>query len=210
MLNRQQVDREENDLCFDNAGLRNQNAILSLKSVAEINEKMKQIVNASNRLYVISLNAMFASRSIGNGVKGFIEVTALLRDFSNRLDTQVGEISSEINNLVFQSASLTKKRRLNQLIRKALTLSSNFESSKQLKDQSLEFDQTLEDLTESFSRQLSRCEFLMKIGENLVVLAKVESVSAEGADLTPITDAMNATIISISEDLAKSQAILVN
>jgi len=185
------------------------NYSLSLSDVAEVHHKMKQIVKGSNRLYVISLNAMFASRSAANGATGFVEVTALLRDFSQRLDNQVAAITIKINSLIHQSAALIKKKRLNHLMQQAVDQSDEITPPEKFILDNKKIYEEIEKISVEFTRQLSRCERILQIGENLAVLAKVEAVASDddGHSLTPITTDMTETITHIGECLTQSQHI---
>jgi len=184
--------------------------VLSLNAVAEINEKMKLIVQGSNRLYIISLNAMFASRSATTVVRGFVEVTALLREFSQRLDHQVESIKNKINDLVLQSASLIKKQKLYNLSKLAVNQCDGIELPPIFLSNCQNIVSEIEEDSADFLRQLARCEMLLKIGENLAVLAKVEAVASndDGLALTPITADMSETITRIGEHLMESKNIL--
>ena len=183
---------------------------LSLRSVSLINERMKRIVRGSNRLYIISLNAMFSSRSATNGGSGFIEVTALLRDFSQRLDKQVESITTQIDNLILQSALVIKKQKHNKLLLEAIELSDGVSVPAHVYANDKKLSEEINALSDRFSLHLVRCEKFMKIGENLSVLAKVEAaVSADDATLLePITHDMAETINRIGECLNESQLIL--
>ena len=184
--------------------------VLSLTAVANINESMKQIVKASNKLYVISLNAMFASRATSRKDSGFVEVTALLRDFSQRLEIQIMAITKEINTLVNHSALLSKQKRMCLLLTAALNNAQyeNIPESVSLQVQNINTE--VEAFLTNFSRLLARCEKLMNIGENLAVLAKVEAEvsDTEERKLKPTTHDMSETIDSIGNLLKKSQIIL--
>jgi len=183
---------------------------LSLRTVSEMHEQMKEIVKGSNRLYIISLNAMFASRTTKNDATGFVEVTALLRDFSHRLDNHVTEITDKINNLVFQSAAVIKKQKLNALLHQAVAMSDNIAIPENFISNHELIYREINHIYTDLLRLLGRCEKLMQIGENLTVLAKVEAVAGDdgGSTLTPITVDMTDAINHIGECLAESQQII--
>jgi len=185
--------------------------VMTLRTVVVINEKMKQIVRGSNRLYVISLNAMFASRVTAKGVGGFVEVTALLRDFSQRLEKLVVIITQKIDSLITQSALMVKKQKHNKLLFEAVSLSSGVSVPNHVVLSNHKIYDEVDMLSIDFSRQLVLCEKLMQIGDSLAVLAKVEAVSsADDGSLAPITTDMTETINHISENLLASQAIVAN
>lgn len=193
---------ESTNVCLEN--------ILSLTTVARINENMKTIVNGSNSLYVIALNAMFASRAITNGANGFVEVTALLRNFSQRLDAQVSAIQIQIDSLIYQSAVMIKKQKHNKLLQEAIYLSDSVHIPEHVRENNKKLCEEIETFIANFTMQISRCEMLMKLGENLSVLAKVEAAATEdGAiSLTPITQVMAETINHISDSLLDSKNII--
>lgn len=185
-------------------------ASLTLNDVARINENMKQIVQASNRLYVISLNAMFASRAISHGTNGFIEVTALLRDFSKRLESQVEIITSKINSLIVDSAQQVKTQKYNALLTQAVLLAEGMEMPARVSKHTKQVQKEAVLLLSEFNTQLSRFQKLIKIGENLAVLAKVEAVTTNDDEnaLLSITSDMTETIGHIGDCLLESQRVI--
>lgn len=185
-------------------------ASLTLNNVAVINENMKKIVQSSNRLYVISLNAMFASRAISHGTNGFIEVTALLRDFSKRLESQVDIITSKINSLIVDSAQQVKTQKHNALLAQAVLLTEDMEMPARVSEHTQQVQKETGLLLSEFNTQLSRFQKLIKIGENLAVLAKVEAVTTNDDEnaLLSITSDMTETIGHIGDCLAESQRVI--
>lgn len=185
---------------------------ITLKEITEINKRMRSALHESRRLYRVSLNAMFASRKINVGVEGFIEVTSLLRDFSDRLDKQVNRLAGSVTQSVYSVATLMKLRKMLRLVEQAFSDAKKRYKTLYIENETKRVTIETEQLVQRISSEIERSLMLIGVGENLAVLAKVEAstVPEEINNLNTITDDMEVIVVNINQHISESRQYISN
>ncbi len=183
---------------------------ITLKEITEINIRMRLALHESQRLYRVSLNAMFASRKINVGVEGFIEVTSLLRDFSACLDKQMNALADSVTLSVYSAATLIKLRRLLRLLEKAFSNANKRYKTLYIEAETKRSTIETEKLVQRILAEIERSLMLIGVGENLAVLAKVEAstVPEKINNLNTITDDMEVIVVNINQHIVESRSYI--
>lgn len=185
-------------------------SIVTLSEISEINEHTKDVLKESRRLYRVSLNAMFASRRINVGIDGFIEVTSLLRDFSDQLNSQVIRLSSSVNQAIYYMVLLSRAKNRIRLTDLAVKLAGRQFTTSSLNQHVNDLTNKSELIVTKINSEIGRCLRLIQVGENLTVLAKVEanSVPVHSGDLDTITNDMDGIMLSINSNIMDTRSYI--
>jgi hypothetical protein len=172
---------------------------INLGRIADVNENIKQIVRTSDKVYMIALNAMFMSRKTKVGVSGFSAVTSELRSFSGKLNKHMSKLKIRIGLLVDQVARVSKLKKRRLLLEAAISRSGIHSHRKLNCIESDSLDLDLDIAVSQFLNELNKALTLIGVGQNLVVLAKVEANGAGelSHELTDIANSMDDTIVLI-------------
>ncbi len=184
-----------------------------INNIITVNESVKQVVGISRKVYLIALNAMFMARKTDGMASGFGSVTTELRGFSDRLERQMQSLAEGIYQLVQLLAQLLKQQRYRGYLE---------QTSKNIDDPLLnqQFDEVLarhnsylKQTADDFEVQKSRvlCDLekaskLCDMGDNLAVLAKIESVGTGSlsAALKQVSEQIELTVMDIHDVLGRA------
>lgn len=191
-------------------------SVINYSNVTHINETIKQIVNISRQVNLAALNAMFLSRKGGNRTVGFAAVTTEMRKFSNGLNQQMQRLADSLTKLIYVLSLCKKAEHTSSLMHRALDLSGPLlqddvrknivdRIETNITDISLQIDAT----TQNVFKQLEQSETICNVGQNLAVLAKIESQSGGEyeAALMNVSNTIEEIILRIESNLQQAKAI---
>lgn len=177
---------------------------LDMQRIVSLNEHIKEILRISSASYLVSINSMLIAKASGQRLRGFSVVSAELRQFSQKLETSMIQLSQLTYAMAKKAAVHKKLCREYQLLSAALTKSPRGERSltlplqnKSAAAQSVTHD-FAEDI-EKLARYVKRTLQLCKAGNALARSAKIEA--AHGGDmrkvLNEIAEQIEKTVLSI-------------
>lgn len=174
---------------------------MNLITISEINETARNVVARSHRVYMIALNAMLMSKKTLSSGGGFGSVTTQLRDFSNKLDSQIQTLKTHVSSLAYGTASLHKLKRYEKLIAKLKGVQGFELIHKRVNKEQTVLAEQNNYLIHVLTSDLERLLLQIGIGSNLAVLAKVEAneTGALSESLCAISEEMSATIEEIEQ-----------
>lgn len=185
----------------------------NIDDIVVVNDSIRKIVTISRKVYIIALNAMFMARKTDGMASGFGSVTTELREFSDRLDGHMKGLSVGAYELLVQVAKQLKRSRDYRYFsrtRSELSMGINID----IVDDVLEYQASqLEGIRHDFDvkrnqvrADLEKAKKLCDTGENLAVLAKIESVGAGGLSesLMQVAEQIGSTINEIQSVLREA------
>jgi len=181
-----------------------------IRTIMLLNQRVKEITLYANRVYLTALNAMFMARRVSSKTMAYTRVTTELRKFSHQMDESMSELSDKISNMVFKSAECRKNLQRRVKMTHALSLTNNA-TSRRILELRQYYQQNNENDRSAFSKvsqviinHMNRLNDLIRIGQNLVVLSKVEAMQADGYTevLADISERIESSLEKI-EDICK-------
>ncbi len=142
-----------------------------INQVTRINESIKAIVNTSNRVYMIALNAMLVARRVEGKAKGFSVISGELRALSQRLNAVMGSLQQSMYPLITCISAIVKHTSREHLLAKALA-----GSERGIPDESVvgKLRQELRNYWRSIARIINDAIKVCDVGRALAVLTKTE------------------------------------
>ena len=185
-------------------------------SVTHINEELKHITAHSRRIYLAALNAMLIARKISSNRSGFSSVTQELQSFSQKLDLLTSSVEKEIGILISNEAQYLKIRLLAKLGNKTLnsaeinlTTLDRTELLSRLKLKQENADSQKNESRKNILLTLRNLEKHCDLGENLAILAKVESTTVREftQQLTSVSLEIENVIVNIHKCINRAMRI---
>lgn len=159
-------------------------SVINYSNVTKINETIKDIVRISRQVNLAALNAMFLSRKGGSRTVGFASVTTEMRKFSHGLDNQMQRLADSLNQLIYALSLCKKAEHTQALMHIALEQSRQFLHDEVHLSINLRNEQKImkimhlvDEASLSVFKELEKSSTICSVGENLAVLAKIESQS---------------------------------
>ena len=161
-----------------------------------------------------ALNAMLLSRKGGEKTIGFAAVTKELRKFTHSLETQMQRLSSSLNHLIYDLSKFKINEHRYKLMQQALLRSNSaqYEVGRQLLCQRLDTksEQLSVDIGCALDRvivEIEKSALTCSFGQNLAVLAKVESQSGGEYQqaLMNVSNSIETIISSIDNHLKEAK-----
>ena len=154
-----------------------------LQIIVQVNEKVKQVVALSNRIFIVALNAMFQARRAK--ALGFNTVTGELRKFSADISESMVVLKEAIEFQVEFITNYQQKKHLVGLLGRVRTegasdqvLAHLIPMEKKMQARSVEFEAHFMDCFRKFEKALKKAERACETGHSLYIHAKVEAQSA--------------------------------
>jgi len=185
----------------------------NVTEVLELNESLKHLNRQAERISLIALNAMLMARKESCTQNGFSRVTTELRKFCSNLTVRTELLSGYIFRIVNQMSELEKQANNLRIISETALKSQKCSNTLGNPQVMLEVQQRLID---ELTRELTdtKAELMVELnrtikqsmsGENLGVLAKVESQkSSVGGALSLIADQVYDTVNEIQHSLKQA------
>lgn len=152
-----------------------------LRRTVRINEEIKRVLRISSGINLTAINAMLVSKRAGERSRGYAVVSGELRNFSRKLEVQMGETTLLIAGMVGDVAFLLNQNRSQGQIYRATHLSGR---SMELLGDAIgrkahaisEMRKKLYYVGIKLDRQVSRSLKLCESGVSLARNAKIEAV----------------------------------
>lgn len=181
---------------------------LDFATVVAINAGVQQVAEATRRLYLVSLNAMFTAKQNGGRAGAFARVTAELRSFAERMQRQMELLREYIFKLVEQVSEQRRQRRCFTLMERAEALAREEGYAGPVLTGRGRVRAMAESLAATcilFGRALKETRRLLVAGETLVVMAKVEAAAARtGAEpLLRVAEELHQVVAGIGDLLTR-------
>lgn len=93
-----------------------------LRRTARFNEEIKRVVLISNGINLTAVNAMLVSKRAGERSRGYGVVSGELRNFSSKLEANMGETSALVSGMVRDVAFLMNQDRSRRQMERALRM----------------------------------------------------------------------------------------
>ncbi|MDH5516859.1 MAG: hypothetical protein OEY36_03440 [Gammaproteobacteria bacterium] len=154
---------------------------------------------------MLALNAMLTSRKAGIDAAGYARVTTELRAFSERLESSMAQLlvmSAEMTSLVSDDVKRGRITRIfNQALLDAAQRHGNHGGLSAAADASSQYSGNRFD---SIARSIERLAKLSRQGQNVAVLAKVESmhIDKDSTVLHSIGDQVGEFVAQVEEAMA--------
>ena len=186
---------------------------INYSNLTHINELTKAVVKISGQVNLAAVNAMLLSRKGGSKTLGFAAVTKELRKFTYGLETQMQDLSDSLNRLIYELSNSKKIGHTRELMRRAMNLTgkSNTGRSQEI-NRELEIRQVILDDGVNAAvirviKELDKSVVVCNIGQNLAVLAKIESQTGDHYQpaLTNVSDMIETIITSIEDKLQSAK-----
>jgi len=162
-----------------------ENVFSPLRTIMNLNQRVKTITYHGGKVYLTSLNAMFMARRVSSKTMAYTRVTTELRKFSHQMDELTKELTEKFLTMVYQIAECRKSMRQKKKMLLALHSSDNVASAR-ITELREAYRQDSNDDKSAFAGMrvvicngMTRLTDLIRIGQNLVVLSKVEAMQAE-------------------------------
>ncbi|MFV2056924.1 MAG: hypothetical protein ACC707_10675 [Thiohalomonadales bacterium] len=157
-----------------------------LRTIMQLNQQVKHITYHASKVYLTALNAMFMARRVSSKTMAYTRVTTELRKFSHQMDTRMQELSDRFSEMVYEIADCRKAMRRKKSMRLALNM-VKISNSTRVAELRMAYSGDNDNVETAFAtmRQIignetKRLNDIIRIGQNLVVLSKVEAMQAEG------------------------------
>jgi len=153
---------------------------VKLQNFSELNEAMRDVVNASLRVNTLALNAMFMVKHDGSGKSGFSKITTFLRDFSAKLNQQMTSIILISNKMLMIAAKYKVSSHYEKLIEKGMSdkratyLRGKIDAGRN----SRKYLELLVDEMGCFHKDIKLSLRLIGSAEAMIVLTKIEVESS--------------------------------
>lgn len=190
---------------------------ISYTNVIAVNELMKLIVITSRQVNLAALNAMLLSRKGGERTIGFATVTKELRKFTRSLEAQMQRLSASLNFLIYDLSNFKKNEHRFKLMRLALLKTDIVQDllSRQLLHQQLDIksEQLSIGINGAIDRvfvEIERSALTCSFGQNLAVLAKIESQNGGEYKqaLMNVSNTIETIITSIDTNLKQARGYI--
>jgi hypothetical protein len=156
-----------------------QNPSVSFDRVVALNEAAKELLERSLKVNLLALNAMVQSKRSGGACRGFDEVSAQMRSWSQQLHGQLRSLGQLSQTTVRDLSLYEKQRRLSRLLERAIESVATVSSSAVLQRSRAELEANLLGL-ESGRRRLSLLiDDLVQLGMMASVLSRSAMIEAQ-------------------------------
>ncbi len=176
-----------------------------LQIIMALQQHVKDITRHAGKVYLTALNAMFMARRVSSKTMAYTRVTTELRKFSRQMDERMHILSGKCSAMTYKIADGSKTMKRKKKMRLALQMikTSNSKLIANLrhyyKYDSDSIASLFDEMREVIRIELVRINDLTRIGQNLVVLSKVEAMQAE--DYTDVLVDISARIESNLEEI---------
>lgn len=165
---------------------------IDLRAIGSVNSRIRAIIDRSEKIYMIALNAMFMSRKATGGIGGFSSVTAQLRGFSRTLSKRMEDLRKRTAELSYITAETRKFQNFKRIVSQIDQRIGEKNIHRRIEQHAATAQEKLEYISEALLKELSRLERLIGVGQNLTVLAKVEATA---------TGSISDMLMTISGDM---------
>lgn len=152
---------------------------LDFDRVVALNEAAKALLERSLKVNLLALNAMVQSKRSGGACRGFDEVSAQMRSWSQQLHGQLRSLGHLSQTTVRDLSLYEKQRRLSRLLERAVASVTAVSAAAALERSRAELDSNLLGL-ESGRRRLSLLiDDLVQLGMMASVLSRSAMIEAQ-------------------------------
>jgi hypothetical protein len=152
-----------------------------LRRTARINEEIKHVVRISNGINLTAVNAMLVAKRAGERSRGYGVVSGELRNFSSKLEANMGETTALVSGMVRDVAFLMNQDRSRRQMERALRMSERAAgllgpAMGRKANAVAEMRMKIHGLGDTLSRQVGGSMRLCQTGSALARSAKIEAV----------------------------------
>jgi len=156
-----------------------------LRTIMLLNQRVKDIAYHAKKVYLTALNAMFMARRVSSKTMAYTRVTTELRKFSHQMDKRMHILAEKFSEMVYKIADCRKTMRKKHHMIRALNMTNTSDSIRVMELRARYQDDHEDDRTafikmrHVISVEMVRLNDMIRVGQNLVVLSKVEAMQAE-------------------------------
>lgn len=180
-------------------------ALSPLRIIMNLQQRVKDITYHAGKVYLTALNALFMARRVSSKTMAYTRVTTELRKFSRQMDDRMHALSGKCSGMTYKVANSSKVMKQKGKMRLALKMIKTSDSKivanlrHFYKYDTDSIASMFTEMREIIRIELVRINDLTRIGQNLVVLSKVEAMQAE--DYTDVLVEISARIESSLEEI---------